>query len=83
MALNTKIKALKLKKYVLNIYLNLIKLQLDQGQFLLIILKTKMCLFEIFQATKAILKLQFHQTEQGLPTMLLFLGIASLTLVIN
>ena len=48
------------------------------------ILKTKMCLFKIlFRAIKATLKLRFHQTAQGLPTMLLFLGIASLTLVLN
>ena len=37
----------------------------------------------LFQAIKAMLKLRFHQTAQGLPTMLLFLGIASLTLVLN
>ena len=72
MALNTKIKPLKFKKRALNIYLNLIKLQLDQAQLLIIILKTKMCLFE---AINAMLKLRFHQTAQGLPTML-FLGIA-------
>ena len=83
MALNTKIKPLKLKKHVLNINLNLMKLQLDQGQLLIIILKTKMCLFEIFQAVKAMLKLWFHQTAQGLPTMLLFSRITSLTLVLN
>ena len=69
--IETKIKPLKL---ILNIYLSLIKLQLDQGQLLIIILKTKICLFEIFQAIKAMLKLRFHQTVQGLPTMLLFLG---------
>ena len=56
MAMNTKIKPLKLKKHALNICLNLIKLQLDQGQLLMIIPKTKMCLFEMFQAVKAILK---------------------------
>ena len=39
MALNTKIKPLKFKNHVLNIYLNLIKLQLDQAQLLMIILK--------------------------------------------
>ena len=83
MALNTKIKPLKLKKHVLNINLNLMKLQLDQGQLLIIILKTKMCLFEIFQGVKAMLKLRFHQTAQGLPTMLLFSEITSLTLVLN
>ena len=79
MALNTKIKPLKFKKRALNIYLNLIKLQLDQAQLLIIILKTKMCLFE---AINAMLKLRFHQTAQGLPTML-FLGIALLTLVLD
>ena len=83
MALNAKIKPLKLKKHVLNIYLNLMKLQLDQARLSIIILKTKMCLFEIFQTIKAMLKLRFHQTAQGLPTMLLFLGISSLRLVLN
>ena len=84
MALSAKIKPLKLKKHVFNIYLNLMKLQLDQAQLLIKILKTKMCLFEIlFQAIKAMLKLRFHETAQGLPTMLLFLGIALLTLVLN
>ena len=47
-------------------------------------LKTNMCLFKIlFQAIKVMLQLRFHQTAQGLPTMLLFLGIASLTLEMN
>ena len=55
-----KIKSLKLKKHVLNTYLNLIKLQLDQARSLIIILKTKMCLFKIFQAIKTMLKLRFH-----------------------
>ena len=82
MALNTKIKPLIFKKRALNIYLNLIKLQLDQAQLLIIILKTKMCLFEIFKAINAMLKLRFHQTAQGLPTML-FLRIALLTLVLD
>ena len=82
MALNTKIKPLIFKKRALNIYLNLIKLQLDQAQLLIIILKTKMCLFKIFKAINAMLKLRFHQTAQGLPTML-FLGIALLTLVLD
>ena len=59
-ALNTKIKTLKLKKHVLSIYLNLVKIQLDQAQLLIIILKTKMCLFEILQAIKAMLRLRFH-----------------------
>ena len=83
MALNTKIKLLKLKKHVLNSYLNLMKLNLDQAHLLVMILKTKMCLFEIFQAIKTMLKPRFHQTGQELPTMLLFLGIASLTLLLN
>ena len=83
MALNTKIKPLILKKHVLNIYLNVIKLQLDQAQLLRKILKIKMCLFEIFQAVKAMLKLGFHQTVQGLPTIIFFGGIALLTLVLN
>ena len=82
MALNTKIKPLIFKKRALNIYLNLIKLQLDQAQLLIIILKTKMCLFEIFKAINAMLKLRFHQTAQGLPTML-FLGIELLNLVLD
>ena len=59
-ALNTKIKTLKLKKHVLNINQNLIKLQLDQAQLLTIILKTKMCLIEILPAIKAMLRLQFN-----------------------
>ena len=42
MALDTKIKPLKLKKHALNVYLNLMKLHLDQAQLLIIILKTKM-----------------------------------------
>ena len=83
MALNIKIKPLKLKKIVLNIYLNLIKLHLDQAQLSIIILKSKTCLLEIFQAIKAMLKLRFHQTAQVPLTMLLFLGIASLILVLN
>ena len=78
-----KNQALKLKKHVLNIFLNLMKLQSDQGHLLMIILKTKMCLFEMFQAIKVMLKLRFHQTAQGLLTLLLFSGIASLTLVLN
>ena len=85
MALNqTKIKLLKLNKLVLSIYLNLMKLQLDQAQLLIKILEIKMYFFEIlFEAIKAMLKLRFHQNVQRLPTMLLFLGIASLTLVLN
>ena len=42
MALDTKIKPLKLKKHAFNVYLNLMKLHLDQAQLLIIILKTKM-----------------------------------------
>ena len=48
-------------------------LLLDLAQLLIIILKTKICLFEIFLAIRAMLKLRFHQTAQGLPTKL-FLG---------
>ena len=81
--MNTKIKPLKLKKHALNICLNLIKLQLDQGQLLMIIPKTKMCLFEMFQAVKAILKVTVRLNSARTSNNAVILGIALLTLVLN
>ena len=81
--MNTKIKPLKLKKHALNICLNLIKLQLDQGQLLMIIPKTKMCLFEMFQPVKAILKVTVQLNSARTSNNAVILGIALLTLVLN
>ena len=77
MALNTKIKPLKLKKHELNIYRNLIKPRFNNNP------ENQNGFIRNIPGNKSYAQATVPQTAQGLPTMSLFLGIASLTLVLN